>query len=111
MVKEMTRGSLVGRGRAGAVIANVVVPFAMASGSLATAPEWLPPEDLSEPVRLTAARLFGRDHNPAVLYSGNDLFVQGLLQIHRDFCLQVHPDCGGCALVTGLPQRGPGGLH
>jgi len=104
MVKELTRGSLMGRGRAGAVLANVVVPFAMARGALVEAPAWLPPEDLSEPVRLTAARMFGRDHNPAALYSGNDLHVQGLIQIHRDFCLQVHPDCGGCALVAELRE-------
>lgn len=106
MVKAMARGGLMGRGRAGAVIANVVVPFAMARGAIRSAPAWLPPEDLSEPVRLTASRMFGRDHNPAALYSGNDLRVQGLIQIHRDFCLQVHPDCGGCALPASL-RHGP----
>ena len=62
-------------------------------------PDWLPPEDLSEPVRLTAFRMFGRDHNPAAFYSTNGLLIQGLLQIHRDYCLQVHPDCTGCELI------------
>ena len=50
-------------------------------------------------VRLTAFRLFGRDHNPAAFYSTNGLLIQGLLQIHRDYCLQMHPDCGECELM------------
>ena len=43
--------------------------------------------------------MLGRDHNP-VLYSGNGLLVQGLIHIHREFCLAAHPDCANCALVT-----------
>ena len=61
-------------------------------------PAWLPPEDISQPVRLTAFRLFGRDHNPAAVYATNGLLIQGLLQIHRDLCLRLHPDCDDCAL-------------
>lgn len=94
-------GRCMGRGRAGAVIANVVVPWAIAEGRLADAPEWLPPEDVSEPVRLTAFRLFGRDHNPAAFYACNGLLIQGLLQIFRDDCLKHHPDCSGCRLAAG----------
>ena len=90
---------LMGRGRAAAVMANVVVPFALAEGRLSEVPEWLPPEDVSMPVRLTAFRLFGRDHNPAVCYSTNGLLIQGLIQIHRDFCLRHHPECGDCSLA------------
>ena len=92
----------LGRGRAGAIIANVIVPWAIAEGRLAEAPEWLPPEDISDPVRLTAFRLFGRDHNPAAFYSTNGLLIQGLLQIHRDYCLQVHPDCSDCNLLSSF---------
>lgn len=88
----------LGPGRAAAMLANVVTPFALAEARLQAVPDWLCPEDLSAPVRLTAFRLLGRDHNPA-LYSGNGLFVQGLIQIHREFCLAVHPDCGNCALA------------
>ena len=102
MVAELSVRGFTGRGRAAAIVANVVVPFAMAEGRLAEAPPWLPPEDLSSPVRLTAFRMFGRDHNPAALYSGNGLRIQGLLQIYRDFCLQVHPDCVECALAASL---------
>ena len=98
----LTAEHLMGRGRAGAVLANVVVPFALAEGRLGAVPGWLPPEDLSQPVRLTAFRMFGRDHNPSAWYAGNDLFVQGLIQVHRDFCLQAHPDCALCRLVKGL---------
>ena len=101
MVGALTAERRMGRGRAGAVIANVAVPFALAEGRLRAPPAWLPPEDLSEPVRLTAFRMFGRDHHPAAWYARNDVRVQGLIQIHRDFCLQVHPDCGGCRLVQG----------
>lgn len=102
-------GRCMGAGRAGAVMANVVVPFALAEGRLAEAPDWLPPEDVSAPVRLTAFRLFGRDHNPAAWYATNGLLIQGLLQIHRDNCLVHHPDCGGCGIIRadrrtyGLP--------
>ena len=99
MVRTMCGDHYMGRGRAAAVLANVVVPFALAEERVSSVPDWLPPEDLSEPVRLTAFRLFGRDHNPVAFYSTNGLLIQGLLQIHRDYCIQVHPDCSSCALA------------
>ena len=68
---------------------------------MAEAPEWILPEDVSAPVRLAAFRLLGRDHNPS-LYAGNGLLIQGLLHVHREFCLAVHPDCGACALAASL---------
>jgi len=104
MVKAMCGGGFLGKGRAAAIIANVVVPFALAEERVAEVPDWLPPEDLSEPVRLTAFRLFGRDHNPVACYATNGLLIQGLLQIHRDHCLQVHPDCKDCGLVSRSRQ-------
>ena len=94
-------GRCLGAGRAAAVLANVIVPFAIAEGRLDEAPAWLPPEDISAPVRLTAFRLFGRDHNPAAWYAGNGLLIQGLLQTHRDHCLARHPDCEACRLADG----------
>lgn len=99
MVKAMRGEGYMGKGRAAAVLANVILPFALAEERISTIPDWLPPEDLSEPVRLTAFRMFGRDHNPAAFYATNGLLIQGLLQIHRDCCLQVHPDCAECELV------------
>lgn len=101
MVTAMCGERCMGRGRAAAIVANVIAPFALAEERLSAIPDWLPPEDLSEPVRLTAFRLFGRDHNPAAFYSANGLLIQGLLQIHRDYCLQVHPDCSECRLAKG----------
>lgn len=98
MIRAMTPRHCLGRGRAAAIMANVVVPWAIAEGRIACAPDWLPPEDVSDPVRLTAFRLFGRDHNPAAYYATNGLLIQGLLQIHRDCCLQMHPDCSECRL-------------
>ena len=106
MIGEMTRWHLMGRGRAAAVLANVILPFALAEGRIGTCPDRLPPEDLSQPVRLTAYRLLGRDHNPAAFYAANGLHIQGLIQIHRAYCLQVHPDCAGCALGEA-PRDGP----
>ena len=88
----------MGRGRAAAILANVIAPFALAEERTEDVPDWLPPEDVSEPVRLTAFRLFGRDHNPAAFYSDNGLLIQGLLQVHRDYCLRHHPDCAVCRL-------------
>jgi len=98
MIAAMTAGNYMGKGRAAAVLANVIAPFALAEGRLAEVPDWLPPEDISNPVRLTAHRLFGRDHNPAAYYAKNGLLIQGLLQIHREFCLRHHPDCNNCDL-------------
>lgn len=100
MLTAMCGARFMGRGRAAAIVANVVVPFALAEERASQIPEWLPPEDVSEPVRLTAFRLFGRDHNPARDYAANGLLIQGLLQIHRDHCLRVHPDCRACGLVS-----------
>lgn len=102
MVRVMTDGHRMGGGRAAAVLANVIVPFALGTGCISEIPNWLPPEDLSEPVRLAAFRLFGRDHNPRAYYAKNGLLIQGLIQIHREFCLQVHPDCDDCGLVKDL---------
>ena len=88
----------VGAGRAAAIVANVLVPLALAERRIGHPPERLPPEDVSAPVRLAAFRILGRDHNPA-LYSGDGVLIQGLLQIHREFCLVAHPDCSECRLV------------
>ena len=96
----------MGRGRAAAILANVVLPCAIAEERVSGPPAWLPPEDISQPVRLTAFRLFGRDHNPAAFYARNGLRIQGLLQIHRDLCRRLHPDCGGCPLPRGAPAPG-----
>ena len=100
-------GGGLGARRAAALLANVVIPFARACGSLPVLPEWTFPEDINSQMRLAAFRLFGRDHNPA-LYSGNGLFMQGLLQIHKEFCLGAHPDCDECALAEALPPPSGG---
>ena len=56
-------------------------------------------------MRVTAFRLLGRDHNPA-LYAGNGLLTQGLIHIHRTICLNVHPDCSDCMLVHAHTAHG-----
>ena len=92
----------LGARRAAAMLANVLIPFARAEERLARVPEWIFPEDLNSTVRLMAFRLFGRDHNPA-LYAGNGLLVQGLIQVHRAYCLAAHPDCSACPLANQAP--------
>ena len=105
LVGVMAERRIVGRGRGAAIVANIVVPWAMASGRLAFAPEWLPPEDVSEPVRLMAFRMLGRDHNPAAFYSRNGLCIQGLIGIYREFCSSAHPDCDICRLLSASSRR------
>lgn len=102
ILRVMTSDKLMGRGRAAAILANVVLPWALARDSALEVPSWLPPEDLSQVVRLTAWRLLGRDHNPCAYYAHNDVAVQGLIQIHREFCLTTHPNCAQCGLVASL---------
>ncbi len=100
MVAMLAKDGFMGRARAAAVIANVLAPLAMAEGRIPHPPDWLPPEDLSGPMRLTAFRLLGRDHNPSAFYLDNGLRMQGLLQIHREFCLTLYPDCERCAVAA-----------
>jgi hypothetical protein len=105
VVSSLVGGGFMGRGRAGALFANVFVPFAIAEGRIAEPPAWIPPEDVSEPVRLTAFRIFGCDHNPSVTYASNGLKIQGLIHIHRTFCLSTHPECENCKLARFVPVR------
>ena len=103
---------LLGARRAAAILANVIVPFALAEGRIGSVPTDLPPEETNATVRLTAFRLLGRDHNPA-LYSGNGILLQGLIQLHRDFCLSAHPDCASCELLKAfaVPRNSTSANH
>ena len=105
-VRRLVARRLMGAGRAAAVFANVIVPFALYEGRIRTPLDWLPPEDVSLPVRLTAFRLLGPGHDPAAVYAKDGLRIQGLVQIHREFCLPIHPNCGTCYLSRehGLPE-------
>lgn len=97
--------ALIGTKRIAAITTNVILPFAIAEARLPKGFELnLPPEDLSAPMRLTAWRLFGRDHNPA-LYANNGLLQQGLLQIYLDFCLNAKPHCDACELHAALAAQ------
>ena len=108
IVKSLAQGGFMGKGRAAALMANVFVPFALAEGRIAEPPRWLPPEDVSEPVRLVAFRMFGRDFNPAATYSSNGVKIQGLLHIYRECCLRLFPDCDLCPLDSS--SRGVDGV-
>ena len=95
----LREGGRIGAGRAGAMLANAIVPYALATGMLAEVPEWLFPEDVSAPVRQTAFRLLGRDHNPA-RYARNGLLIQGFLHLHHTFCQATDPACTTCPLIA-----------
>jgi hypothetical protein len=95
--------AVLGATRIAAIITNVIFPFVAAEDALPhEAVLYLPPEEISAPMRLTALHLFGRDHNPAVFYSDNGLLQQGLLQVYLDFCLNAAPDCEACTLCQSL---------
>lgn len=89
MVEALRGDHCMGRGRAAALVANVVLPFAMAEGRVASAPDWLPPEDISEPVRIAAFRMFGRDHNPRAVYARNGVMIQGLIEVYNRCCRKL----------------------
>lgn len=95
----------LGESRAAVIITNVLVPLRMAldrrHGEELLG--YLPPEDLGSPGREVAVRLFGRDHNPS-LYMRSGLYQQGLLAIHRDFCLRVEGGCKKCPLAKRLNE-------
>lgn len=97
----LTDNRIVGERRAAAILFNVITPFLVATGRMKELPDELPSEDFSEPMRLTALRLLGRDHNPA-LYLANNILMQGLIQIHHDFCLASHPACANCRLISSI---------
>ncbi len=93
---------LIGRGRAAAILTNVLVPWMTATGRLSSSQRALlnalPVEDESGQIR-RAAHLFLP--TPSMLTrTGSALARQGLLQIVNDFCL---PDRSGCRTCR-LPQ-------
>lgn len=90
--------ALLGSSRAAAIAINTVIPFIAATRPELTELIYteIPSESISAPMRTMANRLFGRDHNPCVLYSSNGLCQQGLLQIFSDFCLNARGSCADC---------------
>lgn len=98
--------TLVGKTRIAAIVTNVVVPLLLAGERIpAEFVSFLPPEQMSSPMRCTAARLLERDHSPE-LYRRSGLRQQGLIQIHQDFCLNAREGCGGCPLPEKLRDFG-----
>jgi len=97
--------ALLGDRRISAILTNAIIPFyAAEKGIPSDAFEYLPPEDISSPMKTAAWHLLGRDHNPA-LYSGNNILQQGLLQIYLDFCLSARCGCEGCRLLKKIKNE------
>lgn len=96
--------ALLGAERIRDIHANVALPLARAGGRL---PEWraLPAGPGNAPLRVVAARLFGGEL-PADL--PRKLYIQqGLLQIHRDFCLRDHGECARCGFPALVGRLAP----
>ena len=94
-----TTSCLLGDSRAAVIVNNALMPFLAATRPDATdgISENLRPETISSTMKIMANRLFGRDHNPVVLYGRSGLAQQGLLQIYSDFCLNSRNNCLDCA--------------
>ena len=95
---------LIGSERAGAICANVLVPFYCARTKchmdcdiLANA---LPCESDNSTILQTAFLLFGRDVPESLYHS--PLRRQGLIQIFQDFCLHDRSRCRSCPLPDHL---------
>ncbi len=91
---------LVGRGRAAAVLMNVIVPWMTAAGRLQSPHrallDVLPAEDESGAVR-RASHQFLSMRTP-VWHAGSAIRRQGLLQIFSDFCMPDRSGCRACRL-------------
>ena len=101
--------ALVGRPRAQAILANLLLPGFAAMGAPADA--WksilddLPAEESNDLIKQTALRLFGQDHSPRLYRSG--LRRQGLIQIHHDYCLGDRSLCAACPFPKTLESAVP----
>lgn len=106
MMQFMTKNRAIGYGRAASILANIILPFAIAGKRTDVIPDWLPPEDISAPVRLMAWRLFSRDANPRVWYANNGVAIQGLLHIYKTWCAKVYPNCIKWDIMSGQNVSG-----
>lgn len=96
--------ALVGDRRAAAIVANVIIPFAIGPHRKKLPPaelsSILPPEEDNAIIRQSAFNLLGPDHNPALYRKG--LLQQGLIEIFHDFCLSDRSNCAECGLVKAM---------
>jgi len=98
--------SLIGPGRAAAILNNVLIPWWAAINAIQADPPLLttlPKEDHNRFIRHTAHALFRHDHSPTLYHSG--LRQQGLLQIFHDFCLSSKNGCAECRLPNLLTYQ------
>lgn len=89
----------LGASRIHALVANFVIPAIMISDPGAVRLlNALPGEDIGAAMKEAAHRLFGPDHNPALLYGSSALRTQGLLELWRGRCRAAPELCAGCPL-------------
>lgn len=93
--------SPLGVARIDAMLASAVVPALMAEDPDALRLlDAIPGEDVGSAMKATATRLFGPDHNAALLYGASALRTQGLLELWRGRCRAAPEECAGCPLAT-----------
>ncbi len=96
----------LGPGRARALLVNLVVPWiSRGDASAWSLLDAIPGEDLGAPGREMAFRLFGPDHNPAPLYAGRSLRIQGLLELWNGICASSGAGCRSCPLAARSRRR------
>ncbi len=90
-------GTPIGISRATALVINLIAPYRLAQNALVQAElEALPPENISAPMREVWLRLTGDATLPL---PKDGLRLQGLLQLHTDFCANPHLLCTLCPLA------------
>ena len=96
--------STLGRGRAAALLLNVVVPFEAALGRVSISGlARLPAEDVSEPVRTLAHRM--GVCSPRIMSNG--IALQGLLHIAGRFCGKYRRSaCHACPIARSARRTG-----
>lgn len=96
--------ALVGPERVSAIVANIVLPFALRNHPAAIEKlKALPSPGLNLRVKTAALRLFGAAAETVPLLK-TAAGQQGLLQIYEDFCCQDLSDCIQCKLPEQLAQ-------
>lgn len=99
--------ALVGRDRLNALLLNVILPLAAATGQepavVASCLETAKPEPFNQVMKLTAHYLFGVEFPSSLLAPAGAR--QGLMQVFHDYCLHDRSQCARCPLPGWLAGR------
>lgn len=106
-VRGHTPVTLVGRDRLNALLLNVVLPLAAATGhdpaTIAACLDTARPETLNQVMKQTVHYLLGVEYPSSLLASA--AARQGLMQVFHDYCLHDRSQCARCPLPGWLAGR------